>query len=93
MSYFVLLQSRGNPDFRQNPDEALSPEVVLPVADWAAASERCAEYIAAWELGGGNWTGGQITDESGQLVARVSYNGRVWSPGPWQDAKLLYAPI
>ena len=26
---------------------------------------------------------GLVKDDAGQLVAKVSYNGRVWSPGPW----------
>jgi hypothetical protein len=29
------------------------------------------------------WAGGQVTDESGTVVAQVSYNGRVWPPGEW----------
>ena len=49
----------------------------------AALSERCAvraacrAYIEQDDLGGGNWTGGELT-EHGRPVGRVSYNGRVW---------------
>lgn len=34
---------------------------------------------------------GRVVDEHGRDVARISYNGRVWSPEPWQpDARPLY---
>jgi hypothetical protein len=91
-SLFVLLQSRGNPDFRQDPERPLSPEVVVAVGSLAAAASACREYIGEWDLGGGNWTGGKITNRAGDVVGKVSYNGRVFSPGPWQDARLLYDP-
>ena len=37
----------------------------------------CRADIEQDDLGGGNWSGGQIF-EAGRQVARVSYNGRVW---------------
>lgn len=79
-AYHVLLQSRGNPDFGQDPDREISPEERVAVADFAAASAACEDYVAEHGLGGGNWTGGEVTDAGGVVVARVSYNGRVWGP-------------
>lgn len=76
----VLLQSRGNPDFGQDPEREMSPEVWHEVASVEEASRVCRTYIAFHDLGGGNWTGGLVKDESGVAVARVSYNGRIWGP-------------
>ena len=49
----------------------------VTVSTFAEASEVCRAYIKRNELGGGNWTGGQVFDDNRQ-IARVSYNGRVW---------------
>lgn len=73
----VKLSSCGNPDHGQNPNDSLSPKVSIEVATLKGASLVCLKYIARWNLGGGNWAGGQIYKD-GKQVARVSYNGRVW---------------
>lgn len=44
------------------------------------ASMLCRLYIERNQLGGGNWTGGAVRNAEGKIVARVSYNGRVWRP-------------
>ena len=41
------------------------------------ASAACRASIEQDDLGGGNWSGGQLF-EVGRQVARVSYHGRVW---------------
>lgn len=76
----VKLSSCGNPDFRQDPDKPLygcPDEAYFEVATFKGASLMCLKYIERWELGGGNWDGGQIYDDNKQ-IALVSYNGRVW---------------
>jgi len=73
----IKLSSCGNPDHGQNPHDSLSPKVSIEVATLKGASEICLKYIANWNLGGGNWAGGQVY-EDGKQIARVSYNGRVW---------------
>jgi len=73
----VKLSSCGNPDHGQNPTDSLSPTVFCEVATFKGASLICTKYIANWNLGGGNWAGGQI-HKDGKQVARVSYNGRIW---------------
>jgi len=91
----VVLASVGNPDFRQDPTRSLPGvgNLVVPVADFEAASEACLAYIAENDLGGGNWAGGLIINESGVELGRVSYNGRVWPPGDYKiNAKPLYDP-
>lgn len=46
--------------------------VESPVSPWHCAS-------GFHELGGGNWTGGQVFD-GGTQIAYISYNGRAWTP-------------
>lgn len=74
----VKLSSCGNPDHRQNPNDSLSPEICASVATLEEASERCMAYIAEWNLGGGNWSGGQVYIRGNEQIARISYNGRIW---------------
>lgn len=84
MPLHVTLKSVGNPDFGQNAGRSLPgvPTQTVAVADLAEASKACRDYIAEHGLGGGNWAGGRIVDENKVEVGRVSYNGRVWPPGP-----------
>lgn len=42
------------------------------------ASKVCRRYIEYFNLGSGNWTGGNVVDETGRFVARISFNGRIW---------------
>jgi len=83
----LTLDSRGNPDFGQNPDHPVFgvPGESVSVSSLREASRRAREYIEQHDLGGGNWTGGDVLDHTGQLVARVSYNGRVWRPECYED--------
>jgi len=73
----VKLSSCGNPDFRQNPKDSLSPMMIVEVDSLQKASEVCSLYIGKWDLGGGNWNGGQVFAGDRQ-IARISYNGRIW---------------
>ena len=78
MNYEVELSSVGNPDFGQDPHDPQSPYEKFPVDSLEEASEVCQSYISDYQLGGGNWTGGKVTDNLGCSVARISYNGRIW---------------
>jgi hypothetical protein len=74
----VTLSSAGNPDHDQYyGEDVLSPTLLVEVKDFSEASTACRAYIAQHNLGAGNWTGGTIT-QGNRIVARVSYNGRVW---------------
>lgn len=92
---YVTLDNRGNPDFRQNPDARLpgvGPDR-RQVKDFAEASRICRAYIEDNDLGGGNWTGGAVTDAVGTEIGRVAYNGVVFPPGPHVvGAQPLYSP-
>ena len=77
----VRLSARQNPDFPRRSD--LPKPFTVIVATLQEASETCCRFIEEHALGGGNWSGGQVRDvATGKLVARVSYNGRVWAPEP-----------
>ena len=41
------------------------------------ASKLCLAFIEKWNLGGGNWTGGEVQID-GKPQYQVGYNGRVW---------------
>ena len=73
----VVLHGVGNPDFRQFSD--VSPRQIVPVSSLKEARTKCLEYIEEWDLGFGNWGGGQVKVGK-KKVAYVSYNGRVWDP-------------
>jgi hypothetical protein len=55
------------------------------------------EYIKLREsvgLGASFFGEGEVFDQFGQLVARISYNGRIWAPTPWRpgDEPVAEAP-
>lgn len=76
----VSVEARPNVDFAQTSRNGSIKAVKhwLPVASLRQASEVCRSYIDALELGGGNWTGGDVK-KGRKIVAYVSYNGRVWA--------------
>ena len=81
--YRVRLASCGNPDYGQNPRCRMYGEEAnrwQKVGSIAEASTACRKYIEDNELGGGNWSGGEIMDDKKIVVARISYNGRAWLP-------------
>ena len=80
----VKLAACGNPDFGQSTGPLPGiPRRTVEVKDLAEASAVCLRFIAEHDLGVGNWAGGEVRDGRKKIVARVSYNGRVWPPGKW----------
>lgn len=71
----VKLSSVGNPDFGQYAP--LSLPKLVNISSLKEASEKCRTYIAYWNLGGGNWSGGQVYNGKKQ-IANISFNGRIW---------------
>jgi hypothetical protein len=69
------LSSAPNPDLNQT--ESPAPTVMYPVHNLEEASALCRQYIETYQLGGGNWTGGQVY-QAGQETHHVSFNGKVW---------------
>ncbi len=84
---YVLLESCGNPDMGQNPDEPLYGREEggwLKVSSLEEAAHACREFIDRNGLGCSQWAGGEIrqvqageTIANSSIVAKVSYNGRI----------------
>jgi hypothetical protein len=87
--YKVVLASVGNPDWGQDSRRAMPgvPRRTLRVASLADASTACRTYIEHFELGGGNWNGGEVKKD-GVVVAKISFNGRAWEPGAWPTKEI-----
>jgi len=69
----------------------LVPQHEVVVADFAEASRAMRAFIEAENLGSrdlGRRTG-EVRDAKRRIVARVSYNGRVWEPGPYPQPEIL----
>jgi hypothetical protein len=80
MEYSVLLTSCGNPDKGQNPYEALwgVPTKRVYADSIEELQNVVREYIEEYDIGGGNWNGGDVYDRSGTVIGNISYNGRYW---------------
>lgn len=77
--YLVMLSAAGNPDRGQFAPVAPSTSVRVP--SLRAAQRACRAYIDRHDLGGGNWSGGEVHMVRGDMVKRVgrfTYNGRFW---------------
>jgi len=72
----MILRQRGYPD--------------LTVEDLAGASRQYCERRDASGLGASGFPDGSILVD-GRPIARTSYNGRIWPPGPWDtETEPLY---
>lgn len=89
----VTLKADPNPDFPVGewPGHVRIEEKTVGVSSFDEARRVCREFIEENDLGGGNWTGGQIWDD-GAPVAYVSYNGRVWrgALGTWPTEEITF---
>lgn len=86
----VAITAHGNPDRGEPPGRFLALEAT--VRSLTEASAVCLWAIREHDLGGGNWTGGEVFCE-GRERAYVSYNGRVWNAGMgkvWEDLPPLH---
>ncbi len=72
-----------NPDFGQYSPPA--PDLRLAVRDLTCAVRALLAWIRLFNLGGGNMMSANVVDlTKGAVVARISYNGRVWPPGKYE---------
>ena len=79
----VFLGAVGNPDRGQDPSRPPFGVVrkTVRASTLAEASSLCRQYIVDNDLGGGNWAAVEVREDvTCELVATVSYNGRVWIP-------------
>ena len=75
----LTLSSVGNPDFGQDPCRPVSPTRSIEVKTLTAAAAAVRDYIEHYRLGGGNFSSVRVLDGN-TVVARISYNGRIWLP-------------
>lgn len=76
----VELKASPNPDY-QKPEHKATVRIKAfrhKVDSFKDASRSVRHFIETNDLGSGNFTGGRVFDDSGRVVGRVSYNGRVW---------------
>lgn len=92
-NFRLALSSVGNPDHGQDPGAELYgvTSKIVSVKTLKEASVACSDYISENELGGGNWSGGNVFLD-GTLVARISYNGRIWRPGQSENNNVQERP-
>lgn len=80
----VALAAGFNPDFDSySHGGGRPPDREVVVDSLRRARAECVAYRDVHQLGGGHWAGGQVYDASGNRVAQISYNGRVWTPEGW----------
>jgi len=87
----IVLEHAPNPDIRDGGywEPCDCPErQELEVGDLSVAVMVMRGWIRRYGLGGGNMTRecGTVYD-SGKAIARVSYNGRVWTPHDYDDPR------
>lgn len=70
----VVLSSAPNADFGETKSK--SPKQRVKVRTLEEAKEVCLKYIAKYDLGSGNWTGGRVYQGKYQY-ARIHYNGKI----------------
>lgn len=68
----------GNIDHGQNPYEKTNS--IFDANNIEECQKIVEEYIEDNDLGGGNWIGGFVYEQD-NLIAVISYNGRVWESG------------
>ncbi|HEX5011112.1 MAG TPA: hypothetical protein VFY71_12000 [Planctomycetota bacterium] len=98
MAFTITLGHHKNPDvpggYRDQPLDPGRPRKV-PVASLADAVRAAEDYRDRNALGGGNWRQAVVRDAVGKVVATVSYNGRLWSPGgaPMDERGNVTGPV
>lgn len=86
----MKLEAVPNPDFSpgSHPATVSIPAFVVPVSDLADARDKSQEFIMSNDLGGGNVGDFPVYNETGKIIAFISYNGRVWTPEDnWEERK------
>ena len=85
MMYAVTLKSIGNIDHGENPYESLPgvPDKTMICVSIEDCQQCVEEYIDEYDLGAGNWDGGDVYEYLGKLIGHISYNGRYWTLAEW----------
>ena len=73
--YKVFLSAHGNPDYIQNPYEKICPCYYAEADSIEDCQKLVSTYISAYNIGGGNWTGGKVLEIiSNTHIGNISYN-------------------
>lgn len=80
LAYIVTCSSIGNPKYGESPNLPVSIPQSIPCETLRQCSDACKAYIEENGLGGSHWTGGDVYHPTKGLIARVSYNGKLWKP-------------
>lgn len=80
--YKVILKACGNIDYDENPYlPIVNKTYVDSNMEFCNSIKECQakvrEYIEKYNLGSGNWIGGNVYDNK-KYIGRISYNGRFW---------------
>jgi hypothetical protein len=75
--FHATFRSVGNPDYGQT--EPQSPVETFSAAGILTVAKAARDYIDRHNLGSGYWPRTVITDDAGQEIAQVSYNGRMFA--------------
>lgn len=83
--YKVILSACGNIDHLENPNSNIVNGISVPSKIIETDSiDECQRYvhnyIDAYDLGAGNWSGGYVFNDTKQ-IGYISYNGRYWEKG------------
>lgn len=72
-----------------------SPGFSKSVTDLSDASVTLRRHVEHTGVGGSQCRRGfgDVSDETGKIVAHVSYNGRVWGPGGYPKAPLIMEAV
>jgi len=91
----VILQHCPNVDIMHDERRGYWRPVSAPpfqavkVATLAEAADRVRQFVKGTGIGCGNFgrnCGNVLCAAGDRIVARVSYNGRVWTPAQWPEA-------
>lgn len=93
----LILDHTPNPDLMNGQGNGSgywgSPAASQKMAVVVKSLKDAQRKFCAWrdhnELGGGNMTKntGKVFDAKKKCIARISYNGRVWTPEDWPNCK------
>ena len=70
-------------------DELQKPEglAYFAVNSLKEASNLTQKFIQEYRLSSSNWIGGVVLNSEMEVIAHISYNGRVWDNADWRIAK------
>lgn len=80
MKYKVILNSCGNIDYGENPFQSMYgvPKKIEYCNSIEECQKKVRDYIDEYELGSGQWNGGEVYNDKDEYLGHISYNSRFW---------------